>query len=531
MNYPHPAAPLVVAATAVLLASTPLAAQAPSDLPDSAAAATSTYGAAAKRNADTERLRGARALEQIAAAAEQAAAADEYERAAELFGKVLSSALFPEFEATRRHSLLMQAAEVASVRADFLTAQKLYVRSTDYALAGAMEWMGRLNAAWFLGDLDDAVDSLALIAQRWPGELNSVSQWAMEALLDHTRERQPAAELPILRALFDAGWQTDLGREPTAIWMRLIDLLVEREYFRDALGVSSRLRDPIAVVAMLSDRKYAAVIDAGPDWFSVAETLDAGIIEARLSVEANPHLLAPAVRLAEVLLYAGRTEDALLVIETHLARASIKSVIGEALEDAVAESVRALSVKARALTALERLDEAALQLELAAEQVLPVDRIDDYYAVAELQIRLGHPDAALRTLDRMPPRINDVRATLIRFMAARLYGDQKTQQRALDTILARAGDAPEYAQHALLLAGKTDAAARLLIKRLEHPRQRRRALIELQTLREQKWPAAELDWQSRTHALMARSDVRESIADNGGIVASYDVYRWTEAPW
>jgi tetratricopeptide (TPR) repeat protein len=292
------------------------------------------------------------------------------------------------------------------------------------------------------------------------------------------------------------------------------------------LSVSSRIRDPLAIVTLLSDRKFAPIVAAAPDWFNVEETMDAGIIEARLAVEANPHLLAPSIDLAEALLRAGRQPEALLVLESHMARSALKSVIGGTLEDAVAETVRALTVKALALVALQRYDDAAAQLDLAANQVLPKDRAGDFLAVAQLQVRLGLPDAALATLERLAGLAQDARADLVRFMAARSHSDTDAQNAALAALIAGAGDAPAEAQRALLLAGRIDAAADLLIRRLNDPLQRSNALLELQRMHEQVWPETAVDWRRRAAQLMSREDVRASVAASGGIVADYALYRW-----
>jgi hypothetical protein len=285
-------------------------------------------------------------LESLADAAERALANSEFEKAAGLFSAIIDSEDFRTLENDQRHYVLSSAAEVASLRTDFVRAHALYKRSTTHQLAGSDDWMGRLNASWFVGDLDDAVDSLGYIARNWPDELRFVSEWAMKSLLDHARSYQPDTEVLVLRELFATSWQTDLGVEPTHLWLRLIEILAENDEIGTALTVSSRLRDPLAVVTLLSDKRFETIVASAPDWFSVEEAMEAGIIEARLAVDAHSNLLAPAVDLTESLLRAGRHKEALMVIETHLARSALKSVIGDKLEDAVSESVRALTTKA-----------------------------------------------------------------------------------------------------------------------------------------------------------------------------------------
>lgn len=465
-------------------------------------------------------------LWEFADAAEQAMVNADYEEASDLFEVVLGAANFAKLDSERTHYVLSSAAEVASMQSDFVRAHALYERSSQHRLAGSDDWMGRLNASWFIGDLDDAVNSLALIAEKWPEELEFVSEWAMESLLAHTRSYGAEKELMLLQALFNTNWQTDLGAEPTRMWLRLIELLAEKDAIKSALTVSSRLRDPLAVVTMLSEKRFAPIIAAAPDWFSVEEAMDAGIIEARLAVEANPHLLAPAIDLSEALLRAGRHKEALLVVETHMARSALKSVIGDALKDSMAETVRALTTKALALIALGRYEEAGVELELAANQALPNDRLEDFLAVAQIQACLGLPDAALTTLERVTGLADDSRAYFVRFMAARAYSDANAQNLALSALMDRAGESPAEAQHALLLSGQIDAAADLLIRRLNDPQQRSNALLELQGMREQVWPKAELDWRAQAEPLISREDVRESVAAAGGQVADYAIYRW-----
>jgi hypothetical protein len=111
-------------------------------------------------------------------------------------------------------------------------------------------------------------------------------------------------------------------------------------------------------------------------------------------------------------------------------------------------------------------------------------------------------------------------------MAARAYADEAAQDSALRTLIEHAADAPAQAQYALLLAGNIDAAADLLIKRLEDPAQRPAALLELQRMHEQAWPIEELDWRTQAGQLISRADVRASVAAAGGTVSDYEIYRW-----
>lgn len=458
--------------------------------------------------------------------AEKAMSDGDLATASRLLDDVLSAPAFAELDFERSHFALASAAEVANKDGDFVRAHALYQRSSEHALATNDDWMGRLNSSWFIGNLDDAVGSLSKIARRWPEELQYISEWAINALLAHARSEFPEAELPLLQALFDSGWQTDLGREPSQIWMRMIELLIEEQAFDRALEVSSRLRDPLAIVTLRSDLRFAELVDTAPEWFNIEETIDAEIIEARLSVEAYPELLAPAIALAESLLRAGRADDALLVIDTHMTRAALKTVTGEAFEDVLSETVHALTTKALALAALERWDDAAAQLALAAKQTVSKERSDDLYAVALLQARLGLSDSALATLKRVTRRKPDPEADLVRFIVAQTRGDADAADAALDALVAAAGEASAQAQRALLIAGRTDAAARLLIRRLSDPAQRTPALLELQGMREQPWPGATPDWNVLTEALMSREDVRRSVDANGGIVSEYAIYRW-----
>ena len=470
--------------------------------------------------------KGLDALLQLTDAAERALAEDDAKEARQLLATVHAAPDFGRLDEDRRHFVLARAGELASAAADFSQAHALYSSATGLQRADSDDWMGRLNAAWFVGDFDDAVTSLAMLARHWPGELAFVSQWAVEALIDHSRDTELSTEFGLLEALFESGWQTDLGLEPTQLWLRLLERYVEEERVSDALTVASRLRDPMAIVSIRADQRFSALVASAPEWFSVTEASDAGIIEARLSVEDHPDLLAPAVALTELLLQAGRAQDALLVIDTHLARSAIKTVVGASFDDAVEESVRALTAKALALIALERWNEAAEQIELAASQTLPQNRSDDFFAVAMLQARLGQPDAALATLKKIPVQQQTPQAELVRFVAARARSDEAGAQAALTELLAAEDTAGAQAQRALLIAGQLDEAAELLIRRLNDPLQRGRALLEIQSMREQHWPDAALDWQTRAVQLLQRDDVRRSVAASGANVGDYALYRW-----
>jgi hypothetical protein len=183
-------------------------------------------------------------------------------------------------------------------------------------------------------------------------------------------------------------------------------------------------------------------------------------------------------------------------------------------------------MKALALIALERYDEAADELELAAQQVLPMGRLDDFLDVAELQACLGLPDAALATLDHLAARPQDARTYFIRFVAARAWQDDQAADAALLALIKHADEAPAQVQYALLMSGNVDAAAQLLIRRLNDPLQRQSALLELQQMHDPAWPIKELDWRAQAELLTARADVRDTVAATGGTVSDYEIYRW-----
>jgi hypothetical protein len=145
--------------------------------------------------------------------------------------------------------------------------------------------------------------------------------------------------------------------------------------------------------------------------------------------------------------------------------------------------------------------------------------------LASMYTRLARPHDALATLQKLEPKsanpYGDMVADIVRLDALLQLQDRNGVHDALGFLRQHCNDALDVCQEGLLLADRRDEAARLLISRLAHPRQRSQALVSVQRYltgnSAREWAQKEdRDWRT----LIERRDVQQAIR-RVGHVGSY----------
>ena len=134
--------------------------------------------------------------------------------------------------------------------------------------------------------------------------------------------------------------------------------------------------------------------------------------------------------------------------------------------------------------------------------------------LASLYADLGQPEDALAAIESVGSRrsdYGDLQEQRVRFEAYAQLGDAEGIRVTLAFISEHRHDAVGSYQSALLQVGDIDAAAALLIGRLETPRERADALYSIQGFAKQPRTPIEQQGAARRTALIERPDVRAAI--------------------
>jgi len=460
---------------------------------------------------------------QLAAAA-QLVQAESWEKADAAFTPLLDSGHLGDLGEPQQHVALFLAGLTALAVEDAPRAQGLLKRSSGMASADIGDWRMRLQAAQQTKDWQDAAYSLTTIARTWPDTVSDLepSQVFVTAArvphLDNTRYE-------LLKALFDAKFKRP-GFDPSPWWRDLALLQLAHGDRSGAIASLSLLTDPSAIISVLADNRFKEVRDSLPRRLDVVETLRREVEISYKEVADNPSKLEPVNHLAADLLTALRTEEALQVVESAIAKASGPDG-RKHYKDYNEQYVWLLDTRGRALFLLGRWDEAITQLQAASHlKEHGTVNVSQVINLGTLYNRLQRPEDARNEIKQLEPGtmspFGEMQMTDVQLSAALQLGDSTEAARALDYMRVHQDDAIQSYEEALIMADRIDDAAKLLIARLENPDERIKALMSVQHF-DESGPAAALpraqELRRRWVAVTGRADVRASIARIGSVGA------------
>ena len=332
---------------------------------------------------------------------------------------------------------------------------------------------------------------------------------------------QPALRLRLAEALFRIGWPGD-GHGGTADYLRsqLIEGRLERGDVQAAADLAAGINAVDQIVPMIVQPRYDPVLGPGRDRLEILrEALaeeDRATAEALAAAPEDRRRMLDRVHL---LRSAGRNAEALALVEP-----LIRDVRAAATENE--EGMWLINDAAFALIALDRAPEAvALMSQLAA---LPLEQYP--YAIsasinyAEILVETGRDrewlDHALRLQSESGDFASDYGDMWIASaIVCALAGLDRAAEAApqLERMRPLTDVNPAALTQALLCLGDSDAAAALMVRRLEG-RDPDSAILALQDYTLSRGVAQAGERYDRLTALRERPDVRAALARVGRIL-------------
>ncbi len=450
--------------------------------------------------------------------------AKEWAAASAQLQEVIDAPAFQNLPAERRHALLTTAGGVAVELEDFKLAQTDSVQACAFPDALAVDWQLRLYASSGLSDFHDAAIALTRIGKQWPAALTDVKDDLIFRILEESRKPAPNAKetFDLMEALYDAKWKIDGAFEPSSVWRDFALDLLARGRAGEAKQVSLRVTDPTILISMRVDRRFDAIVNSTPEHFNIDKAVVANIGSLREIIAKSPRNMRYVVYLTYALLKA-RRDDEVLALTAQVTTAVNDHRRDKSPYDDIKDNlVWVLNNRALALGSLGRRDEelellirAARQPEHGESNVSQAINLGEFYC--DLQRPKDALFAIVDVRDTSP--YGRMQLEAVRHCASRQLSDTDAEAAALAYLREHQADSPRTYQSALIVAGDLDAAAALVIERLNDPTMRSDALVEIQNYRDPQ----DLPWvarfRERLDIVLHREDVRRAIAKVGRIEA------------
>lgn len=458
------------------------------------------------------------AMLELKQAAADVANGDNKKAAPEL-DKVIAAPGFDQLPAELRFQTLYMAAVIAFQDKQYDKAHRLATRATGFDQATGAAWTVRLFAALYTSDNPDAGRCLEAIAKQWPDQLDNVrpqgiaqTHFALRAAHENDVDRA------MLTALFDANWQAEYS-DYDILWRDLALLQIEHNEDEHAATVARRIRSAHTALSMRIDKRFDPITRGQSSAFDVGHLLEAQILAARARVKAHPDQLRPVQRLQDLLLESGRNAEVLSISDAAVAHAERGD--GDKTYTDFGETYNwVLNQRSLALAHDGRWDDAVREMARAAKR--PEDgglNVSQSINLGGLFVDLDQPDKAAAAIvepGEMSPNGN-MQLEYVRLQIAIEKNDADSTAKHMAYLQKHRTDDIATWQRALLKHGDLDAAAALLIQRLQAPGWRSDALVEMQHyIRSEQTPAMKT-MEQRWNAVTSRPDVEAALAKVGRV--------------
>lgn len=399
-------------------------------------------------------------------------------------------------------------------------------------LADASDWFLRLFVAQRRDDDSDSLDSLTLLAERYPDTLNDI-RFQTFAFVERRAERLKDGadrQARLLKALFAVAdrWKPGDADPDSAdgFWGDLVRYDLKNQKYDDAKAVASRISDPTTIIGMRIEKQYDALTTADPAHYDIDAAYKHELDVYKDWMAGQPDKLKPIVEYTLLLVQLGRFDEAVALLDQTIAHAG--SGASSPFADYDEQINWAYDTRARALIALGRVDDGLADFAKGATvgDEGPVN-ISQTINLADNLYLHDRPQDALATLAKLD-RDSGSPYGRMAYEEARgcAYAEMKDAADLANTMAyveAHAADAPSVKVHLLLCTGDLDGAAAAAIANLNDPSLMRSVLWELQRYRKPSAAAhlgafeALLD--QRRDALRARPDVQAAIDKVGRILS------------
>lgn len=452
-------------------------------------------------------------------------AKEDFATADRLLTAVIDAPGFSGLTTAERYAALYVAGVAAGKSGDPERGYEYLKRATALDKADGKAWAARAQVAYTRTAIDDAISSLTIVARRWPESLPLVDDLLVFRLARHAKRSTAGTQayFGLLDALYAAGWKSPSGREPASLWCELTLLLLERGQTDRARQVAARVNGTYSLIGMRVDNRFEPVRKAAPERFDIDKAAAKEIGTLRESVQRSPRSMEALLDLTEALLMARQYDEVLKLTYQTSTRTLSATRNAAPFDDADRYLIWVMDQRARAYAGLNRQEEAADELlrarrfeEQGAKNVSQSINLAYRYTV------MGRSKDALDSLAEMGTNITSygaMQVEAVKLAAAVQLKNAAEVDRALSYLREHRTDAPATFLWALVKADRLDEAADWLITRLDDPRERLSALLDIQQYAEPPATPAQAEWRGRWKQLIQREDVQATVAKVGRIEA------------
>lgn len=354
-------------------------------------------------------------------------------------------------------------------------------------LRSGIYWNYATQIAVHADDQEAAVAGLETLARDYPDIALALGDQYIFRILDMSSRRSARRDhVALLEALWVAGYQPSVGDQTMEIfWLELLASYLDQGQPAKAEEIAATVQRARSFVIMSVDARFGTYRPADP-FGAQARALEAELVEARDLAADNPKDMARAEGLAASLRKLNRDDEALAVLQASLNALDEAPPGVRVFEDQDNFLDSVLSTKAEIL--LDRGDTgaaiAAQRLAVEVEESFGSITFWQRTKLAEMYVWLERPTEALDTLAGITRKdigtYSVMTASEVRVCANQQLGNIDAARDELAEMEVHAAEAYAAYRMALLCVGDLDAVENLIISRIEDPRTRLNALVDLQ---------------------------------------------------
>jgi tetratricopeptide (TPR) repeat protein len=435
---------------------------------------------------------------------------------------VLASPVFAQLSGQEQHQAYVLLGAELQIAGD-PEALEILKHATQSEYAQGFDWAERLFAASRKGDDDDCINSLTIIARRWPDSLNLISDRGIFQYAKLAADKSDDAAIALLDPLHEAQWKpTSPFSSADFLWFDLAVAHLNEGHVAAAALVMNDVGTPGLIVRAHVDKRFDEVVALNPNHFDVQSAIAAWREQDQQHVAGAPTKLEGIANMAEDLNALGHPEDALQILEPTIAKAAPTGAAPSPFDDYDDKMIWVLNARARALLALGRYPEGIDTYKQAAQRLEEKSpNVSQTINLSAAYTRLGRPNDALDTLAALTGPTSPYGKSIMAIVRSCAYAeldDAANLEQQLDYLRTHPTDNATALFDALLCTKDEDALASVVLAKLRDPGARSAMLYELQDF---LVPAHEttMDREQRLRLkdVRARADVAAEIDQVGRI--------------
>lgn len=432
--------------------------------------------------------------------------------------QAIHSSAFDFLPQDQQYRALALAGLLAFDRKDYVQAHELLERATGFSIANEAVWRARFESAFNIRDFRDGAKCLTVLSSRWPTSVEQLNPGTVFQVELGIKGTAPVLERDYLQALFDMGWDDHTGGADT-LWHDLALLWLEAGEAQKAASVAARISSVRTKLSMRVDKRFDGITRADPQAYDIDRIVQENLSKARAAVTATPDELKPVYVLQGQLIDAHHYAEAVAAADAVIAKTGNGSD-PSAYTDFDQSYNWVLDGRARALARMGRWDDAIAQWRHAARR--PENgamNVSQAINLAGLYARLRRPKEAvdmLQGMSGMSP-YGRMQYEKVQLEIAVEQGDQAATAKHLSYLREHRADAIATWQTALLLTGDLDGASDLLVERLDNPRWRDDALVDMQHYLDIAETPVGAEVEQRWNEIQTRPAVQKALSRFGRI--------------